>query len=308
MAQLGLAKVPLTAWALDLIRRQRRVVRHRLLSVLFQRLRRDWRQFRTTVFSPAHQARYGLQAVVGETFAQARTTLHYVPGITNTVLDTLTRELQPGDVLLVRTEKKVTTALLPGFWAHAAIYLGRADQLTALRLPDQATPRLATNESFGYVLEGVAPRVEINPLRQCLWADHVLALRPNLPDDLRWDAVREALTHYGKPYDFEFDFTLSTRVVCTGLVYRALHGRGAIRFELTKRLGRFTLSGDDLADQALDAWNATANSDSAPFRWVALALHRRRGGVQFVSLHHIPTLLGRLRKGWRPLQPHRRRG
>jgi hypothetical protein len=76
MTHLQFHAVPAMAWALDVIRRQRKVVRNRLLDVLWQRLRHDWQEFKNTVFRPARQARYSLQATVGETFAQARTTRH----------------------------------------------------------------------------------------------------------------------------------------------------------------------------------------------------------------------------------------
>lgn len=303
MSQLGFHDIPGPAWALEVIRHQRRVVRSRLLHVLWQRLRLDWRAFISTVFRPARQARYSLQATVGETFAQARTTRRYQPGITAGILSELKPLLRSGDILLVRTEKKVTTALLPGFWAHAAIVLGGREELAGLELVPGAAERLARPGPFGTVLEAVAPRVEINPLEQCLAADHVLVLRPNLSPELLRAALTEALAHYGKPYDFEFDFTLSTRVVCTGLVYRAFHGRGPIRFELIRRLGRFTLSGDDMANQALEGWQHAGHE---PFRFVALALHRRNGGVQWVPPRRIPTLLNRIRKGWRPLGNGRR--
>jgi hypothetical protein len=131
-------------------------------------------------------------------------------------------------------------------------------------------------------------------------ADHVLVLRPALAvEDLR-AALLEALAHLGKPYDFEFDFTLSTRVVCTGLVYRSFHGKGSIRFELVPRMGRFTLSGDDLVHQVLDSWYAKGGTEGAPFRFAALALKRRHGRVEFVPARRIPTFLGRIRRGWRP--------
>ena len=131
---------------------------------------------------------------------------------------------------------------------------------------------------------------------------------PDPPHD--WpplDALVEALAHLGRPYDFEFDFTSGTRVVCTGLVYRSFHGKGAIRFDLVPRMGRFTLSGDDLVGQALDARNAATESDSAPFQFVGLALRRRHGGVEFVPPRRIPTLLSRIRRGWRPLRSGGRR-
>ncbi|MGA1236867.1 MAG: YiiX/YebB-like N1pC/P60 family cysteine hydrolase, partial [Limisphaerales bacterium] len=303
MIRLGFAADSQLAWAMGLVRRQRRIVRNRLLHVLWQRLRRDWRGFVQTVFRPARGVVYGLQAIVGETFAQARLKYDYTPGITESVLEELRGQLRPGDILLVRTEGKVTTALLPGFWAHAAIALGTGEQRVGLELTEEMRGRLAVGGRFGHVLEGLAPRVQINPLEQCLAADHVLVLRPNVSAQSMQEALQEALGHFGLPYDFEFDFTLNTRVVCTGLVYRSFHGRGTIRFELIRRLGRYTLSGDDLVNQAVDAWSQTGGDPArAPFEFVALALHRRRGGVQFVPARRIPAVLGRIRRGWRPLR------
>ncbi|MFM1941050.1 MAG: hypothetical protein RI897_32 [Verrucomicrobiota bacterium] len=300
MIRLGFAADSQLAWAMGLVRRQRRIVRNRLMHVLWQRLRHDWREFRETVLRPARKAAYGLQSIIGETFAQARLKYDYKPGITELVLEELRGQVCPGDILLVRTEGKVTTALLPGFWAHAAIALGTEEQREGLEFSEGMRERLVVGGRFGHVLEGLAPRVQINPLEQCLAADHVLVLRPNVSPESRQDALREALGHFGLPYDFEFDFTLSTRVVCTGLVYRSFHGRGPVRFELIRRLGRYTLTGDDLAYQALDGWNAAVDPADAPFHFVALALHRRRGGVRFVPPERIPAVLGRIRRGWRP--------
>jgi hypothetical protein len=290
-----------------LVRRQRRLVRNRLFHVLIQRLCLDWRAFWDTVFRPARQVRYGLQAAVGETFAQARLTWDYVPGIDRSVLSELAPLLRPGDVLLVRAEKKLTTALLPGFWAHAAVYLGRGGEWDELRIEagvedDDVGGGREEASRFGVVVEAIAPQVRINSLAHCLQGDHVLVLRPELEAGELRAALVEALAHLGKPYDFEFDFTLSTRVVCTGLVYRAFHGRGSIRFELVPRMGRFTLSGDDLVHQALDACRAVEGAGGVPFQFAALALKRRHGRVEFVPARRISTLLGRIRRGWRPLR------
>ena len=70
-----------------------------------------------------------------------------------------------------------------------------------------------------------------------------------------WDIARvitRALGHEGKPYDFDFDFTRSDRLVCTEVVYRAYEGIGDVQFELTRRAGRWTLSAEDLLNMAVD--------------------------------------------------------
>ena len=86
--------------------------------------------------------------------------------------------------------------------------------------------------------------------------------------------------------------------MCTGLVYRSYHGRGGIDFRLIKRLGHFTLTGDDLVTQAL----ATDGNRPAAFEPVALVLRRPKGWQQTVDARRVRTLLRRIERGWRPLR------
>jgi hypothetical protein len=125
-------------------------------------------------------------------------------------------------------------------------------------------------------------------------------LRSTLPADEIASAIAEAFGHLGKPYDFEFDFNNSSRVVCTELVYRSFHHRGLISFALTKRLGRFTLTGDDLVAQALDGTNESSGSKDICFRPVTMALTRRDGKPHVVLPERVLPLLHRIRGGWRP--------
>jgi len=39
------------------------------------------------------------------------------------------------------------------------------------------------------------------------------------------EATARGLTHEGKPYNFDFDFTRSGRMVCTQVVYRSYEGK-----------------------------------------------------------------------------------
>jgi hypothetical protein len=293
-------------WLCDIIRKKRVIVRKRLLDVLLRRLRYDWRAFWQTVLRPAREARYGLQSLLGGHFAGVHLVSNPVHVLTPEVLAGLCPQLQPGDVLLCRAEGKLTAALLPGFWSHVAIYLGSRAELEALNvrahphaakrweeMPENAGP-------LGCVIEGVAPRVRICPLETSLHADHVVVLRPNLPRQEIAAALGEAFGHLGKPYDFEFDFTVTSRIVCTGLVYRCYHHRGPIQFPLVKRLGRFTLSGDDVVHLALDELAKAGGLDHAPLRPTGLILKRRDGQAHAVPPQRIVPLLRRIRRGWRP--------
>jgi hypothetical protein len=142
--------------------------------------------------------------------------------------------------------------------------------------------------------------VRISSLEASLHADHVVVLRPNVPREEIAAALGEAFGHLGKPYDFEFDFNVSSRIVCTELVYRCYHRRGPIQFPLVKRLGRFTLSGDDTVHLALDELAKAGGPDSAPLRPVAMILKRRDGQAHAVPPQRIVPLLRRIRSGWRP--------
>lgn len=148
-----------------------------------------------------------------------------------------------------------------------------------------------------------SPQVLINRLESCLKADHVAVLRPNLDSDQIRIALGEAFGHVGKPYDFEFDFNVSTRLVCTELIYRCYHRRGPIEFSLLKRLGRFTLTADDIAFQFLDRAEPSAPPDKWPFQLIALVLKRSAGEAEFVPPAQALDTLRQLREGWRPHQP-----
>jgi hypothetical protein len=106
--------------------------------------------------------------------------------------------------------------------------------------------------------------------------------------------------HLGKPYDFEFDFNNSSRIVCTELVYRSYHNRGTMVFSLIKRLGRFTLTGDDIIAQALDGMGESGEAKVFPLQPVALVLKRRDGQPHAAPPERILPLLRRIRRGWRP--------
>ena len=124
-------------WLGDIIRKKRIIVRKRLVDVLLRRLRYDWRAFWQTALRPARQTRYGLQSLLGGHFADVYVVPNPVHVLTPPVLAALRSQLPPGDVLLCRAEGKLTAALLPGFWSHAAIYLGSRGELEALKVREQ---------------------------------------------------------------------------------------------------------------------------------------------------------------------------
>jgi hypothetical protein len=281
---LGLEADAQVGWLIPIIARERRILRGKFWAILVKRLRRDWGAAWRLLLKPVAMFRYRSRAGIASMVSELRLGGDRVRGIGPQTLQHLGEILQPGDVLLIRAEDKITSAILPGFWAHAALYIGTLSTLEAAGIASH--PRLARLrriiEELGpdcpLVVEAVPRGCRVHSLQYSLRADHVAVLRPNLDADTLKECLTEAFSHLGKPYDFEFDFNVSTRVVCSELIYRCMHGRGPIRFALTKRLGRFTLTVDDMVGQLLEH-----PPTNAPFTLVELLLQEGTGEAQRVA-------------------------
>lgn len=162
-------------------------------------------------------------------------------------------KLRPGDILIERQNWFLSRAFMPGYWAHAALYVGDTNDL--IRLGLDRDPRVmarwrefAARDRRGHehlILEAVPEGVRVTTLEHCIGvADAAAAIRPRLSEAQIREAIARAFTHLGKAYDFDFDFFTSDRLVCTELVYRAYDG--ALRFPLVDVMGRKTLPPTEL--------------------------------------------------------------
>lgn len=167
--------------------------------------------------------------------------------ITPRVRKKLAAILQPGDVIVTRHDDAATNIFLPGFWPHAALYIGTEYQREDLGidLGEKALDPICT-------LEALKDGVRFRPLKSTLAVDACTILRPKLSSQQIADAIKKVASHEGKEYDFEFDFRRSDKLVCTEVIYRAYHGLGPIRFEPVLRAGRICLSAEDLLNHALN--------------------------------------------------------
>lgn len=152
--------------------------------------------------------------------------------------------LQPGDILVTRHTDAMSNLFLPGFWPHAALYLGTADQRRELSLATSIPPEAS-------VLEAKKDGVKYRKIDETLAVDAFVVLRPLLPPESIAKALTRACTHEGKLYDFVFDFRTSDRLVCTEVAYRAYHGIDKIAFNLIRSGGRLALPAEELIKQAL---------------------------------------------------------
>lgn len=167
--------------------------------------------------------------------------------ITVAQVQELKKRLKTGDLILERRNWHLSNAFLPGFWPHAAIYVGTADDLRERGLDQDpfVAAKLALFEEKAAdgnehrVVEALKDGVIFTSLEQATLADYIAVLRPKLSDQKVNTAIARAFSHHGKPYDFEFDFFSTDRLVCTELVYRSFHD--SLNFPLVDVMGRRTL-------------------------------------------------------------------
>ena len=205
------------------------------------------------------RALYGLQKVACLMVTDRFTRLGHQPALPVHVANELRSLMQPGDVIVNRKEFALTNYFLPGYWPHAALYLGEPSELERLGLHEhhELKPRWRRLRDLDQheprrVLEAMKDGVWLRSLRTPFRADAIAVVRPMLsPDDIA-QAIGRGMLHEGKAYDFDFDFTRSDRLVCTEVVYRSYQGIGGMQFPLKRRAGRLTLAAEDLLRLSLD--------------------------------------------------------
>ncbi len=204
------------------------------------------------------RALYGLQRAVSRLVSDVYTHPQHEPELPTQVAGQLRGILRPGDVLITRKDFALTNYFLPGYWPHAALYIGTPGQLEdlGLRQHENLRPRWqrlleCDSEQPHRVLESMKDGVWIRSLASPFHSDALAVLRPRLSASEVAEAIGRGMFHESKPYDFDFDFTRSDRLVCTEVVYRSYEQVGAVSFELTSRAGRMTLAAEDLLRMAL---------------------------------------------------------
>jgi hypothetical protein len=159
--------------------------------------------------------------------------------------------LQPGDILIERRNWYMSNAFLPGYWPHAALYVGTADDLRRMGLDKNEYVKrhlteFAKPDEEGHpraIVEALSEGVVFASLEHSIGGgDSAAVLRPRLTSEEIERAIVLAFSHAGKPYDFEFDFESHDKLVCTEVVYRAYgSNRGSLVFPLKTIMGRRTM-------------------------------------------------------------------
>ena len=206
-----------------------------------------WTSLKSNVQRPAYQT----QSFVSMMVSHVRVPLH-APGFTaETVRAEIRPLLKPGDILLTRRDGYLSNTFLPGFWGHAAIYLGAPDEIRALGVDPDLEKALAGYEGgkdrdgFSFAaIEAIGEGVRFSSAEFALDANSVAVLRPKVTEEQKRTAIRRAMELRGVPYDFSFDLASQDKIICTELVYRAYAPHLDVPFE--EVMGRKTLKPDGM--------------------------------------------------------------
>ncbi len=204
-------------------------------------------------------------------------------------IDKLASQLRPGDVLLVRREWYLSNVGLPGFWPHAALYVGTPEQrATWFATPEVRAWLVAQGVADGQldsllkaryprayaqwfekdahgdlprVIEAISEGVSATSLPHAAGGDSVVVLRPRLaPLDVA-QALVSALGYQGRPYDFNFDFRTDDTLVCTEFVVKAYAtqtGKRGLQLPLRPVAGRPVTTANDIARHFDETYGSAA--------------------------------------------------
>lgn len=188
--------------------------------------------------------------------------------------------LQPGDILLERHYWYLSNLGLPGFWTHAALYVGtEAERREFFNDPEvrgwvrgkgemsgnfESLLRRRYSSAYGAsstsrednhlprILEAVSEGVTFNTLEHSAAADSLAVLRPRLSRREKAEALLRAFHYSGRPYDFNFDFRTDSELVCSELIYKVYEpapGMTGVHFPVSKVMGRPVTTPNDIARQ-----------------------------------------------------------
>jgi hypothetical protein len=226
-------------------------------------------------FSAIFPVQSGVSEWMGDTKVYRRTTSL----VTQDQIRSMLPKLEPGDILLERREWYLSNIGLPGFWPHAALYIGTPEQRKSyfedaetmewvrsrgqtdgsldslLRLRYSKAYTAGVTPYLGHhprILEAMSEGVTFTSLEHSAEADSVAVLRPRLSKREKAIAIYRAFHYAGRPYDFNFDFQTDSSLVCTELIYKSYEpsaGMQGLKMPVVEILGRHATPANELVKQ-----------------------------------------------------------
>ena len=167
-------------------------------------------------------------------------------------------QLQPLDILLEKTPFRLTDKFIPGYFGHAAIWIGNGEEIEDMGVWNHKVIKKhqssiapggdMTSEDGTFIVEALREGVKLSTLDDFLNVDDFVILRPvfdeKLSEKQKKASLLLAFRQLGKEYDFNFDINTTQKIVCSELAYICYP---KIDWITEKVVGRHTISPDNIA-------------------------------------------------------------
>jgi uncharacterized protein YycO len=251
----------------------------------------------------AHTVWFPVQTEVAEVMGDTKVKRLHASLISAEQVAEVIKRSVPGDILVERRNWFLSNVGLPGFWPHAALYLGTPDEMRtyfvdpevekhygrafadhlAEKYPSAwahwSEPEQTEHGAFARrIIEAMSEGVVFTSAEHSIGtADYVADMRPSLSKLEKAKAIERAFEYEGRAYDFDFDFYTDTTIVCSELVYKAYEpreGTQGVALPLEKMVGRMTL-GPNTMVRIFDEQYGTPNQQLT-FGWFLDGRERER--------------------------------
>lgn len=175
----------------------------------------------------------------------------------------------PGDIILERRNWYMSNVGIPGFWPHAALYIGTPAELDEYfnGIPKLAGKTASEHMRNTYpeawrifrspgengfdrcIMEALRPGAIFTSLEVSAHADYLGVIRPRLSREEKFKAILAAFSHFKKPYDYNFDFATDNSLVCSELVYKSYQEAEGLSLEPSILNGRLVITPNFLAEK-----------------------------------------------------------
>jgi hypothetical protein len=227
-----------------------------------------------------------LQSGVSEWMGDTKVLRRHRSLITQAQIREIAPRLEPGDILFERREWYLSNIGLPGYWPHAALYVGTPEERKKYFVGDDietwlkkqgatdindylrsAYPEAYRGSRIPFagdpprILEAMSEGVIFTSLEHSAEADSLAVVRPRLSRTEKAMALARAFHYAGRPYDFNFDFLTDAELVCTELIYKAYEpatGMHGLHFRLLDILGRKATPANEMVRQFDEQFGTSA--------------------------------------------------
>lgn len=176
--------------------------------------------------------------------------------------------LEPGDLILKKSNGAFSGKLIPGHFNHLGLYLGTYEQLKSLKLSngENLIDQTLVKKYLPYInlgktiIDPVRSGVTLSNLENWKVNDLAIIRLKNYSKSKMSDALLKAINYLGTKYDFNFDLDTKNIIFCSELPYQIFKD---VEYKISKNLVRWTINPDDIAELA-----GKRNNKKKPFQLI----------------------------------------